>query len=197
MNKKNWVVAILFFCAVLPLPSQTISLRAGGGIMLPQENSFRKIYGNAFPLVFEARVRFAGNYGVAVGLDWLSKKGKAWPLDQGEEEFAVRFKMISIPFSVFYEYSGKLGRVPLGVALGLGISWHSYEENWETAELSYQGKKWGPLVYATADFRFLSRVGLFTSLRWESVGTGQISPLGEVINLGGIMLLAGVTFYLN
>jgi hypothetical protein len=197
MSKKNLTGAILFFSAVVFIYPQTLLIRAGGGIMRPQEDSIRKVYGTAFPLTFEAGVRMAKNFGLAVGLDWTSKKGQALALDQGEEQFPVHFEMISVPVSVFYEYSGKLGRVPVGLAFGLGASWHSYKENWETVELSYQGKKWGPLIYTTADFRLLSRVGLFTSLRWESVSTGQASPLDNKINLGGIMLLAGITLYLR
>ncbi len=165
--------------------------------MLPQQDSFRDVYGNAYPLVIEEGVRLTKNFGFSAGLNWISKNGRAWPLNQGQDEFPVHFEMISIPVSVFYEFSGRLGGVPLGITLGLGISWHSYKETWETVELSYQGNKWGPLVYATVDFRAFSRIGLFTSLRWESVPTGQESLFGGKINLGGIQLLAGVTFYLK
>ena len=54
MSRKSPVAAFLFFSAVLVIYPQTFSLRAGGGIMFPQQNSFRNVYGNAYPLVVEA-----------------------------------------------------------------------------------------------------------------------------------------------
>jgi hypothetical protein len=197
MSRKNLVSVILFFSAALFIYPQTVLIRAGGGIMRLQDDSFRKVYGTAFPLTIEAGVGMTKNFGLAVGLDWTSKKGQALALDQGEDRFPVHFEMISIPVSVYYQYAGKLGSIPVGLAFGLGASWHSYKENWETADLTYQGKKWGPLVYTTVDFRLFSRVGVFTSLRWESISTGQASPLDDNVNLGGIKLLAGITLFLR
>ena len=165
--------------------------------MRPQDDSFRKVYGTVFPLTIEAGVGIIKNFGLAAGYDWTSKKGQALALDQGEDLFPVHFEMISIPVSIFYQYGGKLGGVPVGLVFGLGASWHSYHENWETVDLTSQGKKWGPLVYATIDFRLFSRVGVFTSLRWESISTGQASLLSDNVNLGGIKLLAGMIFYLR
>lgn len=197
MSKKGLTSLILFFFAALFVYPQIFSIRAGAGIMRPQEDSFKEIYGNCFPLSLEVNVRLSDNYGLAVGLDWINEKGKALPLDQGGEEFLLHFKMISIPVSVFYEFSGRLGSVPLGIDLGLGVNWHSYKESWETAELISRGKKLGLLVYGTVDFRLFSRVALFTSLRYESVPTGKSSLLNEKINLGGVKLLTGIAFYLN
>jgi len=197
MSRKSPVAAFLFFSAVLVIYPQTFSLRAGGGIMFPQQNSFRNVYGNAYPLVVEAGVRLTEKFGLSSGVHWISKNGRAWPLDQGQDEFPVHFEMISVPVSVFYEFAGRLGGVPLGIILGLGISWHSYRETWETVDLRYQDSKLGPLVYAAADFHFFSWAGFFTSLRWESVPTGWESHLGGTVNLGGFQLLAGVAFYLN
>ncbi len=195
MTRKSFGAAFIFFFSVLWVYPQTFSIRAGGGIMFPQQASFRHVYGNAYPLVIEAGVRLTRKFGISSGVNWISNNGRAWPLDQGQDEFPVHFKMISVPVSVFYEFPGRLGGVPLGVTLGLGISWHSYKETWETFELSYQDNKLGPLVYAAVDFHLFSRVGFFTSVRWESVPTGQESLLGGKINLGGIQLLAGVAFY--
>jgi hypothetical protein len=196
MSQKYFGLMLLFFCSALSVFPQTLSVRAGAGVLFPREDSYKKIYGNSFPLLFEAKVRVFKNCGFTAGLDWRSDKGKAWPLGEAAEEFPLRFKMISIPVSVFCEFPIKMGTVPVDAAFGLGISWNSYKENWETAELSHGGKTWGPLVYAAVDFRIVSRAGLFASLRWESVPTGQESPFGRNINLGGIKLLGGVIFYL-
>jgi hypothetical protein len=139
----------------------------------------------------------SGPFGLTAGADWISKQGKALPLEQAEEEFPLRFKRISVPLTVFYELSGKLGTVPVGLAVGGGVSWNHYKETWETAELALQGQTWGGLAYVTAGVRLLAGVGLFASLRWESVPTGKDSPLGNRINLGGLGLRGGVSFRLG
>ncbi len=197
MKKRCLGAGLMFFLGALYIYPVSLSVRAGAGILWPTQDSFRELYGHTFPLALEATIRFSGRFGLAAGADWISKKGKALPLEQAEEEFRLRFQRISIPLTIFYELSGKLGGVPVDLAVGGGVSWNHYKETWETADLASQGQIWGGLAYVTADFRLLARFGLFASLRWESVPTGRDSPLGNRINLGGVGLRGGVSFRLG
>lgn len=199
MRNKCVLLVLLVLAIVSNLHSQKLSLRAGTGIIRPTGNAVRSLYGNSIPLVFDVGYRLGRNFGLAAGLEWRRDRGTALPIGEGTEEFPVRLRMISAPVSAFAEFSGGLGRIPFVVDLGAGVTWNSYKETWEGVNLSHSGSDWGYRLYAAADFRLFPRIGFFAQVRWETMPTGQESILDEgnvEINLGGVGLLAGLSFCL-
>jgi opacity protein-like surface antigen len=97
--------------------------------------------------------------------------------------------MVSFPLSAFLLF-------PLnGVSLlgGAGVSFHSYEETWQTVSLSHKGNTTKPFVYGGAEFRVLPRVAVRLILRYETISSEKNPYLAYDMNLGGLTALAGVS----
>jgi opacity protein-like surface antigen len=169
--------------------SQSLSLGLSSGGFFPKEQTYRDIYGASLPLEFEVRVGLFKNLGLAAGVSYVGDSGEALNIDQGQDSYPVRFRMVSFPLSAFLLF-------PLnGVSLlgGAGVSFHSYEETWQTVSISNKGNSTKPFVYGGVEFRVLSRVAARLTLRYETISSGENPLLANEINLGGLTVLAGVS----
>jgi hypothetical protein len=189
--KRPWILAV---AALLSLGaaaySQTLSISLSSGIFFAKDEDYRGIYGRSIPFEAEARFGFLRYLGLTVGLSYVGDKGQAINLNQGRDEYPVRFRMISVPLAVCFV-------IPVGETSlfgGAGASVHSYEEKWETVPISHKGNKIGPMACAGVELRVFSRFRARFSLRYELVKTGLGPYQGKKINLGGMTLLGGVSF---
>jgi len=140
----------------------------------------------------EFRVGLSRYFGLSVGVEYLSDKGSAFNVNQGEDEYALRFRMVSFPASIFVVYP--FARV--SAFFGLGFSSHSYEEKWEGMALSHKGKKTSMIAYSGAEVRLSSRISARLAVRYESIEAEPVSTLFDGVNLGGVSLLGGLSFRL-
>ena len=169
--------------------SQSLALGLFSGGFFPKEQTYRDIYGASLPLEFEFRLGLFKNLGLAAGVSYVGDSGEALNVDQGQDSYPVRFRMVSFPLSAFLLF-------PLnGVSLlgGAGVSFHSYEETWQTVSISHEGNSTKPFIYGGLEFRLLARVAARLTLRYENISSGENPLLANEINLGGLTLLAGVS----
>ena len=169
--------------------SQSLALGLFSGGFFPKEQTYRDIYGASLPLEFEFRLGLFKNLGLAAGVSYVGDSGEALNVDQGQDSYPVRFRMVSFPLSAFLLF-------PLnGVSLlgGAGVSFHSYEETWQTVSISHEGNSTKPFIYGGVEFRLLARVAARLTLRYENISSGENPLLANEINLGGLTLLAGVS----
>lgn len=169
--------------------AQSLSLGLGAGGFFPQSQTYRDIYGSGFPVDFELRLGLFRNLGLAAGVSYISDSGEALNIDQGQDSYPVRFRMVSFPVSAYLLF-------PLnGVSLlgGAGVSVHSYEETWQTTSISFKGNTTKPFVYGGVEFRVLPGVAARLTLRYETINAGKNSSLADEINLGGLTVQVGVS----
>ena len=100
--------------------------------------------------------------------------------------------MVSFPASIYFLYP--LAKVSL--FLGVGLSYHSYEEKWENVALSHKGEKTSMIAYSGAELRLSSRISARLALRYESIEVEPASSISDGVNLGGVSLLGGISFRL-
>jgi opacity protein-like surface antigen len=193
VKRARWLSAAipLFLCG--SLYSQDVFVSLCSGLYLPQDKIYREIYGQSLPLALEVRVGLGRHFGLAAGAEHISDQGSAFNVNQGEDEYPLRFRMTSFPASVYLVYP--FSRI--SAFLGLGLSYHSYEEKWESADLTHTGKKTGIIVYSGAEIRLSSRISARLALRYESIDVETASSVLSGVNLGGISLLGGFSFRLS
>lgn len=189
MKRTGILIGALWLGLCANARSQSLSLGLAAGGFFPREQTYRDVYGSSFPLEFEVRFGLIKNLGLAAGVSYINDSGQALNIGQGQDSYAVRFKMVSIPLSAYLLF-------PLnGLSLfgGAGASVHSYEETWQTVSISNTGNTTKPFIYAGVEFRVLSRVSARLTLRYENIDAGENPALAREINLGGLTLLAGVS----
>jgi len=190
MKVKKLLFFILFLNISVMCFPEAVSISFSSGYFLPKQKEFKEIYGNGYPLAFEIRINLWKNSGFSAGLEYLNRKGYA--LGNEENEYPLRFKMTTIPFTVFYRYP--LKRAYLSV--GLGASYNTYEERWERVEIEFNDEKWGYFIFYSAEYRIFSKFYLLAHLRYENISTGEGSFLVEDVSLGGMKILAGFSIHL-
>lgn len=166
-------------------------LGALAGIHLGRESAFRDIYGAALPLGLEARF-IMRRIGLSIGGFTLGRTGTAVSPDGGAENYPVKIRMTSFPVTAFL-------RIPWGRArldLGLGAVLTSFAETWTSGGFRTEDSALGFLIGANAEYDVGPRLALAGTVRVFSAPTGRDSILGNEIDLGGIQVLAGVTYRL-
>lgn len=182
-----WAVLVLGLC-VSAYP-RTLSLGLSSGLFFAKNTTYWDIYGLSIPLEAELRLGMFRNLGLAAGISCVRDSGQAVNVNRGSDGYPVRIRMVSFPFSAYIQF-------PLdGVSLvgGAGLSFHSYEETWQTVSISHKGNTTKPFVYAGAECRVLPRIAARLTLRYETITAGKNPFLANEINLGGLTLLAGVS----
>ncbi len=192
MRTARWLAAAALFFLCANAYSRAVVVSLSSGLFFPKEKIYRDVYGQSLPLDLEIRLGIGRHFGLAAGLEFLSDTGRAFNVNQGEDDYPVRLRMVSFPASIYFLYP--LAKVSL--FLGVGLSYHSYEEKWESAALSHKGKKTNLVAYTGAELRFSSRISARLALRYESIEVEPASVISTRINLGGISLLGGISFRL-
>lgn len=169
-------------------PAQELSLSLAAGSFRASEEAYREIYGAGTPFAVDVWLKLKGHLGLAAGYGRLADQGNALPLGEGEAEYRVKFVRTSIPVTVFYKFDLKA----VDIRVGAGLCFHSYKENWEDVDLSYEGHKASPRFYAALAFPILPRLSLFGSVTYDTIPTGAGSLLANDVNLGGLQLLGGL-----
>ncbi len=189
MKKRFILVTVSVFFLCLTSYSQVVSLSFSSGIFLPSEEIYRDIYGQSMPLAMEVRIGIGQSFGLAAGIEYLSDKGTALNINQGDDEFPLRFRMISYPISGYFVYPH--GRISLSAAAGISI--HSYKEEWEDLDHTHEGSRTNPFLSGRIEYHIAPRLAAHLFLRYESIAT-ELNPLiQKEINLGGFSLLAGLS----
>lgn len=189
MKKPGILVGVLLLGLGVQAHAQKLSLCLSGGSFFPAERTYRDVYGNSVPLDFEVRLGVIKNLGLAAGVSYISDSGNAVNLSQGRDSYPVRFRRISFPLTAYLIF-------PLGDFSffgGAGVSFHSYEEEWQTVPLSHKGNKTKPLAYGGVEYRILPRVGVRLALRYELIKAGSNPLRTDEVDLGGLTVLAGVS----
>jgi opacity protein-like surface antigen len=189
LKRAGTLIGALLLGLCVNAHSQSLSLGLSSGGFFPKEQTYRDIYGSSFPIDFEARLGLFKNFGLAAGVSYIDDSGEALNIDQGQDSYPVRFRMVSFPLSAFLLF-------PLnGVSLlgGAGVSFHSYEETWQTVSISNEGNSTKPFIYGGVEFRLLARVAARLTLRYETISSGENPLLADEINLGGLTVLVGVS----
>ncbi|HUU37673.1 MAG TPA: hypothetical protein VMW46_05655 [Candidatus Desulfaltia sp.] len=190
MRKKIGLAAAGVLFLGLTSYSQVVSFSLSSGLFFPKEEIYRDIYGQSMPLVLEVRIGISRYFGLAAGIEYLSDKGPAMNVNQGDTEFPLRFRMISYPVSGYFLYP--LGKISLSI--GAGISFHSYKEEWEDLDLDHEGNKAKPFMSGGIEYQIAPRLAVRLFLRYESIVTERGTYLPREINLGGLSLLGGLAF---
>jgi hypothetical protein len=189
MKTKILLVFIILSSFALKVFPETLSLSFSGGFFFPRQKEFKDMYGDGNPYAFEIRTRVLKNFCLSSGLEYLKQQGHA--LGDGEE-YPLEFKMTTIPFTIFYRHPLK----KTFLSLGLGASYNSFEEKWETVEISFEDKKWGYFIFFSIEYRLVRRLSVLANLKYESLPTGKGSLLVKNVNLGGLKLFAGFSLCL-
>jgi len=192
MRKKIGLAAAAVLFLGLTSFSQDVSVSLSSGLLFPKEEIFRDIYGQSMPLVLEFRIGISRYFGLAAGIEYLSAKGTALNVNQGDTEYPLRFRMISFPVSGYFLYP--MGKISLYV--GAGISYHSYKEEWEDLDLDHEGNKAKPFVSGGLEYRIVPRLTVRLFLRYESIVSDRGAYVQREVNLGGLSLLGGLSFRL-
>ena len=183
--KGLFVFLIFFFSSIVVIAStRNLTLSISSGFFFPKQKEFRDMYGNGTPLVLEAQALLWKNFGLSLGLEYLSMKGNA--LGDGEE-YPLRFKMKTIPAAVFYGFPLK----KIIFSIGFGGSYNSFQEKWETVEIDFKDNRWGYLVFSSMEYRLSSRFSFLARLRYDHLPTKKGSFLVKDVALGGLRLLMG------
>ena len=189
MKKPGILIGALVLSLSAGVYAQTLSLGVSSGLFFPGDKTYRDVYGKSVPLDFEVRLGLFKYLGLAAGMSYIRDAGQAINVNQGQDVYSVRFRMVSFPLSAYLLF-------PLnGISLlaGAGMSVHSYEETWQTVPLKHKGNRTKPFVYAGVEYRVLPRVAARLTLRYETIGSGKNPFLANEINLGGLSLLTGVS----
>ncbi len=183
-------LALLMLGLAAAAPGQELSLSFGAGGFFASDDIYRQIYGSSPSLAGDIWLKFKGPVGIAAGFGWMSDKGVALPLSGGTETYPLEFRRTSIPLIAFYQFAAG----PVAIRLGAGAGFHSYRETWPTVDLDFKGHKASPRIVLAVSTALLKRVSLFCSAGYESIRTGEGSPLAARINLGGLQVLGGLEF---
>lgn len=189
MRKRFIVAATSVFFLGLTSYAQVVSLSLSSGLFLPKEEIYRDIYGQSMPLALEVRIGIGRNFGLAAGIEYLSDKGTALNINQGDDAFSLHFRMISYPISGYLVYP----RGKLSLSAAAGISIHSYKEEWKDLDHTHEGSRTNPFLSGGIEYHIAPRLAVHLFLRYQSIVT-ELNPLiQKEINLGGFSLLAGLS----
>ena len=187
--KGGAVLAVgILVVAVASGAAQDVSLSVSAGLFFPDHEAFRDIYGSGIPFSLDVWVGFSRAVGASIGVLYLGQKGTALIIEGPEEEHPLKFKMVSVPLSVFYRAS--FNRVV--VRFGVGLGYHSYREAWKSIDIVHKGSDWAPVLYVTIERPVSGKASVFASLRYESIPTSSGSPVLGDVNVGGITAVAGI-----
>ena len=192
MRKKTGLAALGVLLLSLAASAQmTVGFSLSSGIQFPKEEIYRDIYGRSMPLALEVRVGISRSFGLAAGVEYLSDSGRALNINQGELDFPVRFRKTAYPLSGYF-------LLPLGQRISLrgaaGISFHSYREEWKDLDLSHEGSTAKPFLSAGLEYAIVARLAVYLWLRYESISTDWGPYIQREVDVGGLSLLAGLTF---
>lgn len=155
------------------------------GYFHPSQPEFRDIYGNGNPQIFLLSVKIKNNFYFSTGYELINLKGRA--VGEREEEYPLKFKMRSIPISIFYKI--RLKRI--SIALGAGFNYNSFEEKWETIPVQYSSSEKGYLGFANLEIPLLRKLSFVSSIRFERIYSEE-SAFSKGIDLGGLKALFGI-----
>ena len=140
MRFKGLFVFLIFSNIVAIASARNLTLSISSGFFFPKQKEFRDMYGNGTPLVLEAQTLLWKNFGLSLGLEYLSMKGNA--LGDGEE-YPLRFKMKTIPAAVFYGFPLKKLYSPLVLEEAIILS----KKNGRLLRLISKTIDWGILFF--------------------------------------------------
>lgn len=166
------------------------SFSLSGGSFSPGGKDYRRMYGSSFIFAAEAWWAFKRGCGVSVGLTGLRDEGRAEVLIGVGEDYPLRFERLSVP--VMFVAAPKIGRFVL--RLGAGPVYHSYREKWLTADIDFEGRKIGTRLAAALVFPVFGRLSVVGSVVTDSISAEKDSPPGNSVELGGLQILAGVSW---
>ncbi len=187
LRPAGWLAGLLLGLAAAA-PAQEVSVSLGAGGFLPAEKVYRDIYGGGSVLAVDVWLRLESGLGFAAGFERLADHGEALPLGGGDAEYGLDFRRTSVPILVYYETS------VAGVALrlGAGVGVQSYKEVWPTEGLSFAGHKVVPRFALAVSAPIMGRLSLIALASYESIATGEGTPLDTNVNLGGFQVLGGL-----
>lgn len=189
MKARGLLGAGLVLALTASAQARSLSISLSAGVFAAGQEAYREIYGPGFSVTFESRYEFKGGLGLSAGFFRLRDKGTAVAVSGGGEDYPLSFERIAVPLTV--SYTRRL-RGPV-LRLGAGLTYHSYREEWRTADLGIEGTCWGPRLCAAVEAPILGRLSLLGSVIYESIATGIRSPLGDKVNLGGLQVLGGIS----
>lgn len=188
MKTKKILLATLVLSTSLSAHGEVLSLSFMGGIFFSRQQEFREMYGNAYPFFLEARFYVEKYWGISLGWEHLGCQGKALG---GEDIYPLRFKKNSIPLALFLRAS----REKACFLAGAGISRNSYEERWENVDLSFRDRKAGYFAFISLEYFLVRKFSFLIFFKYESLPTGKGSPIVKNVNLGGLRLFLGFSFF--
>lgn len=189
MRRRVLLLGVLVLGLCAAAHPQTLSLGVSAGGHFPRKGLYRDIYGAGLPVEGEVRLTLFRNFGLAAGLGYLRQAGEAVNVNAGPDNYTVRFRMVSFPVSGYILFP--LDRLTL--LGGAGLSFHSYEEEWQDAALGSEGSATKPFVYAGLEVGIGPRLGARLTVRYETITAGKSPFLADEIDLGGLTLLLGLS----
>jgi len=167
------------------------SLSFSAGCYLPQQKSFRQLYGSVqFPLNLQVNYVLSPQADLFAGLRYLTSKGET-------EIVGPELVLESHPLD-FGLYSGRLGicyyflRTRLSLFMGAGLSYNFYKETWENTEISSEDKKSGFFAQAGTEYLLGKKYSVVGRIEYSSIPTKESSKLQKKINLGGLEFSVGL-----
>jgi len=203
MKEINKILSglILIMCfsgTSFPAPYQgtgpRTSVSFSTGLFRPKEESFRKLYGSfKFQTELSLRYRLWQGTSLYSGLRYFSTRGTtaiSGPEFQ-DEKYALKFTMYSILLGLNYSWSLK----SLSPYIGSGISYNIYREAWDQTSISFEGKNLGFFLVAGIEYFIGKKFSLLGGAKYSHIPTQKGSKLVEKVNLGGLALSLGLSFY--
>lgn len=187
-RRAGVLVAVLGLSVLAGARELSLSVAAGG--FTASGEAYRRVYGSSVPYAVDVWLKFKGSFGLAAGYGRVGDKGNAVPLGEDGLEYPVKFGRTSIPIVLFYE----IGLKAVDVRVGAGLCVHRYVERWETVGLRFEGHKTSPRFIVTASARILGGLSIVGSAAYDTIPTGEGSPLADGVNLGGFQFLGGISF---
>jgi hypothetical protein len=194
MRINKGLIAVILLSISSPALSGEVFMSLSGGLFIPQQKEHREMYGSAFPLSLQTSFSLPkplANLGVSAGVEFFRNKGTA--LGAWEESYPLRLRMTTFPLFIFLKQS--VGQ-KIRILVGYGASYNIYQEKWETVDLEFNDKKWGYLLNVASEYLLLPRLNALLQLRYESLPSEMGSILVEKVNLGGVKMLAGLSYRL-
>ena len=183
-------IAVLALGLAATAPAQELSVAVSGGTFSPGGTAYRDVYGAGSAIAADLLFKLRGPFGIATGFTRVADEGLAVPLDGGDEEYPLEFSRTTVPIVLFYQFD--IGKIDIRLGAGVGI--HSFEETWTTVDIAYKDHKVSTRFALDVAVEVLSRVSVFGSARYDSIRTGVRSPLAVDVNLGGVLILGGLSF---
>jgi hypothetical protein len=170
--------------------AQELSLSLGAGGFIASQSAYRQVYGSGIGLAGDLWFKIAGPFGLASGFGRFADDGTAVILGSGGDDYPVKFRRTTIPLVAFYEF----GTGAVGLRAGAGIGVHSYKEAWQTVDLVFEGRKVSPRFVLAVSARLVEKLSVLCSVTYDSIRTGESSPLARNVDLGGFQVLGGLSF---